>query len=38
MNKAIDYLLRIIETTSSRLNSWSWQKRWSNKDKGFGYK
>ena len=31
-------ILRIIETTSSRLNSWSWQKRWSDRDEGYGYK
>ena len=31
-------ILRFIETTSSRLNSWSWQKRWINRDKGYGYK
>tara|TARA_R100000656_G_C3879165_1_gene114015 strand:+ start:40 stop:159 length:120 start_codon:yes stop_codon:yes gene_type:complete len=38
MNKLIDLILRIIETTSARLNSWSWQKRWSNRDKSYGYK
>ena len=38
MNKVIDYILKIIETTSSRLNSWSWQKRWKNRNEGYGYR
>ena len=38
MNRLIDFFLRIIETTSARLNVWSWHKRWNNKDKSYGYK
>ena len=38
MNNFIDYILRIIETTSSRLNSWSWQKRWKNREEGYPLK
>jgi hypothetical protein len=29
MNKAIDFILRQLETLSSRINSWSWNKRWA---------
>jgi len=38
MNRLIDLVLGIIETAGSRLNSWSWSKRWSNKDKSYGYR
>ena len=38
MNKVIDHILEIIETYSSRLTVWSWQKRWKNKREGYGYK
>ena len=38
MNKAIDFILSIIETWSGKLNSWSWNKRWNNRDKGYGYR
>lgn len=34
----IDYLLRIFETWSAKINVWCWQKRWGNKNKGTGYK
>jgi hypothetical protein len=38
MNKVIDFFLNIIETASSRLSSWSWTKRWSDRTKGYGYR
>ena len=38
MNKAIDHILEIIERLSSKMNTWSWQKRWSNREEGYGYK
>ena len=38
MNKAIDFILSMIETSSAKLHSWSWNKRWCNRDKGYGYK
>jgi len=36
--KIIDFILSILETWSSRLNSWSWNKRWQSKKTGTGYK
>ena len=38
MNKVIDYFLEITERLSSKMNTWSWQKRWSNRAKGYGYR
>tara|TARA_Y100000310_G_scaffold91273_1_gene88595 strand:- start:1251 stop:1370 length:120 start_codon:yes stop_codon:yes gene_type:complete len=38
MNRLLDLILRIIETTSSTLSSWSWNKRWNNRVKSYGYK
>ena len=34
----IDKILNIIEKYSSKLNVWSWQLRWGNREKGYGYK
>ena len=38
MNKVIDHILEIIERLSSKMGTWSWQKRWKNRDAGYGYK
>ena len=38
MNKVIDHILEIIERLGSKMNTWSWQKRWSNREEGYGYK
>ena len=38
MNKVIDYILEIIERLSFKMGTWSWQKRWKNRDEGYGYK
>lgn len=32
------YLLNYINSVSSKLSVWSWQKLWGNRDKGIGYK
>ena len=32
MNRIIDFFLGIIETYSSKLNCWAWNKRWSKRD------
>jgi hypothetical protein len=37
-NKIKDFLLNILETYSSRLSCWSWNKRWKNRQTGTGYK
>jgi len=33
----IDKIYSLIEKYSSRLNVWSWQKRWGNRQTGTGY-
>ena len=33
-----DIFLAMIETIGSKLNTWSWQKRWSNRQEGTGYR
>ena len=38
MNNLIDLILSLIETSSARLSSWAWTKRWKNRDEGYGYK
>tara|TARA_A100001391_G_scaffold164673_1_gene124410 strand:- start:416 stop:589 length:174 start_codon:yes stop_codon:yes gene_type:complete len=35
--KIIDTVYKVIEHNSSKLNTWSWQKRWGNRDRGTGY-
>jgi len=35
--KIIDTVYKVIEHNSSKLNSWSWQKRWRNRKQGTGY-
>ncbi len=32
------HLLLFINHWSSKLNAWSWQKLWGNREKGLGYK
>ena len=32
------HILLFINHWSSKLNVWSWQKLWGNRDKGLGYK
>ena len=32
------HILLFINNWSSRLNVWSWQKLWGNRNKGLGYK
>ena len=31
INKIWDFILSLIETYSSKLNSWAWDKRWDNR-------
>jgi hypothetical protein len=33
----IDWILGKIEHYSSKINVWTWQKRWGNRDNGTGY-
>jgi len=33
-----DIFLAMIETIGSKLSTWSWQKRWSNRQEGTGYR
>jgi hypothetical protein len=35
--KIIDTVYGVIEHHSVKLSSWSWQKRWGNRDRGTGY-
>ena len=35
--KIIDTVYKVIEHKSSSLSSWSWRKRWGNRDRGTGY-
>jgi len=35
--KQLDKYYAIIEHWSSKLNSWSWKKRWKNRKEGTGY-
>jgi hypothetical protein len=37
MGTIIDKIYSLIEEYSSRLNVWSWQKRWGNRQTGTGY-
>jgi hypothetical protein len=30
--------MRFLEKWSSKMNSWAWQKRWGDRQKGTGYK
>jgi len=34
----MDFLYKIIEHISSKLNVWAWNKRWCSREKGTGYK
>ena len=34
----IDYGISLLEKYSSKLNVWSWQKRWGDRDQGTGYR
>ena len=34
--KIIDTVYKVIEHNSSKLNTWSWQKRWGNRQRGTG--
>ncbi len=36
--KTLDPIYAFIEKWSSKINGWSWHKRWGDKDKGTGYK
>ena len=38
MKKILDYFYSLLETYSSRLNCWAWDKRWKNREEGTGYK
>ena len=33
----MDWLYRFVEHWSSKLNVWSWNKRWRNREEGTGY-
>lgn len=34
----IDWILSKLEHYSSNLNTWCWQKRWGDREKGTGYR
>lgn len=36
--KTFDPWFKFVEHWSSKMNSWSWQKRWGDRKKGTGYK
>ena len=37
IKKCLDVFYAVVERNSSKLNVWSWNKRWRNRDKGTGY-
>ena len=37
MNKILDYFYSLLETYSGKISSWSWTKRWKNREEGTGY-
>ena len=37
MNKILDYIYSLLETYSAKINSFSWSKRWKNREEGTGY-
>ena len=37
MNKILDYFYSLLETYSAKINSFSWSKRWKNREEGTGY-
>jgi len=37
IKKCLDVFYAIVERNSSKLNVWSWNKRWRNRDEGTGY-
>ena len=37
MNKILDYFYSLLETYSGKINSFSWSKRWKNREEGTGY-
>ena len=38
MIKILDYNYSILETIGVKLSSYAWQKRWSNRETGTGYR
>ena len=38
MNKILDYFYSLLETYGGKIHSWSWNKRWMNRQVGTGYK
>jgi len=38
VKEMLDKILAILETLSSKLNVWAWNKRWANRNKGTGYR
>ena len=37
MNKILDYFYSLLETYGGKICSWSWSKRWKNREVGTGY-
>ena len=37
MRKILDYFYSLLETYSAKISSWSWNKRWKNREDGTGY-
>ena len=37
MNKILDYFYSLLETYGGKIYSWSWNKRWKNREEGTGY-
>ena len=37
MRKILDYFYSLLETYSGKICSWSWSKRWKNREIGTGY-
>ena len=38
MKKILDYYYSLLETYGGKICSWSWTKRWKNREVGTGYK
>ena len=37
MKKILDYFYSLLETYGARISSWSWNKRWKNREQGTAY-
>ena len=37
MNKILDYFYSLLETYGAKISTWSWNKRWKNREEGTSY-